>query len=123
MLDSFFMILLGGILLIWIVKKIKANLNRKDFYKLGLTAKILLYASPIFWIIFADWPYTEIGEDLWFEGKLFWDLFRPSFGIIGPFISASLGIIGLLIPKYFNKLNTNGTSLDKEKENSNIHEI
>jgi len=62
----------------------------------------LLLIGPIIWLIGADWPYIA-GLESVVAGEKFWDWFDVNFGIISPFIGATMGFIGVALYYYYLK--------------------
>jgi len=84
----------------------KRNLNTKDFELMSIISAVLSICIMLYYMIAMDIAFYDgltIEDTTFSAGYHFWDLFNPSFGIILPFISATLSFFGVGVFRYYSK--------------------
>lgn len=93
-------------LLILSIKTRRRNFNTKGFNLMSIISAVLSIGIMIYYIIALDIAFND---GMTIEGTtypavyLFWDIFNPGFGIILPFMSATLSFIGVGVFRYYLK--------------------
>lgn len=88
------------------IKARTRNLDMKNFESVSITIGTLLIGSNIYYLLAMDIAFYDgivLGGTLFPPGFHFWDVFGPSFGVIGPFFSSGLAFIGAGVFRYYSK--------------------
>ena len=83
----------------------KRGLNTKDFELMSIISAVLSIGIMLYYMIAMDialFDGVTIDGTPFSEGYRFWELFNPSFGIILPFISATLSFFGAGVFRYYS---------------------
>ena len=93
-------------LLILAITTKKRKLNTQNFGLMSIIGAVLSIGIIIYYMIAMDIAFYDgvtVDGTAFPAGYHFWDLFNPSFGIILPFISATLSFIGVGVFRYYSK--------------------
>ncbi len=88
------------------IKTKTRKLDTKNFESTSIIIGILLIGITIYYLVTIDSAFYDglIIEGTSFPmGYHFWEVFSPSFGVIGPFLSAVLTFIGAGVFRYYSK--------------------
>jgi len=108
---SAIIILIASIMLITSANSIrKGRKNSKDFENMWLGMGILVFIAAIIYMVGIDittknylkWIISQLPPDSYTIPD-FWDVYDPGFGIIAPFLSGGLAIVGGVTSKYVSK--------------------
>ena len=108
---SAIIILIASIMLIISANSIRiGRKNSKDFESMWLGMGIMIFIAAIIYIIGIDitttdylkWVVSQLPPDSYTIPD-FWDVYDPGFGIIAPFLSGVLAIVGVATSKYVSK--------------------
>lgn len=84
----------------------KRNLSTKNFEVVSLINAVLSISNMIYYIVAMDIAFYDgftIEGTIFPAGYHFWDVFNAGFGIIFPFISATISFIGVGVFRYYSK--------------------
>jgi hypothetical protein len=93
-------------LLLLALKTRTRKLDTKNFESISVIIGVLLIGITIYYSVAMDIAFYDgiVVEGIPFPAGIhFWDLFSPSFGVIGPFLSALLALIGAGVFRYYSK--------------------
>ncbi len=108
---SAIIILIASIMLITSANSIRiGRRNSKDFESMWLGMGIMIFIAAIIYMIgiditttnYLEWVVSQLPPDSYTIPD-FWDVYDPGFGIIAPFLSGVLAIVGGIISKYVSK--------------------
>ena len=84
----------------------KRNLNTKNFELMSVISAVLSIGIMIYYITAMDIAFYDgltIEGTIFPAGYHFWDTFNPGWGVILPFISATISFIGVGVFRYYSK--------------------
>ncbi len=108
---SAIIILITSIMLITSANSIrKGRKNSKEFENMWLGMGILIFIAAIIYMIgihittrnYLKWVISQLPSDGYIISD-YWDVYEPGFGIIAPFLTGVLAIVGGIISKYVSK--------------------
>ncbi len=108
---SAIIILIASIMLIISANSIRiGRRNSKEFENMWLGMGILIFIAAIIYMIgihvttrnYLKWVISQLPPDGYVISD-YWDVYEPGFGIIAPFLTGVLAIVGAGISKYVSK--------------------
>ena len=108
---SAIIILIASIMLITSANSIrKGRKNSKEFENMWLGMGILIFIAAIIYMIgihvtmrnYLKWVISQLPPDGYVISD-YWDVYKPGFGIIAPFLTGVLAIVGAGTSKYVSK--------------------
>ena len=84
----------------------KRKFDLKNFESTSIIIGFLLIGITIYYLLAIDSAFYDglVVEGVPFPAGLhYWEVFNPSFGVIGPFLSATLAFVGAGVFRYYSK--------------------